>query len=44
MMNTHKKGAFYGAFPPETARDYVRRIRFVYTPKHGSWLNVRNAN
>jgi hypothetical protein len=22
------------------ARDYVRRIHFVYTPKHGSWLNV----
>src|SRR4051812_40801521 len=28
------------AFPPEQARDYVRRIDFVYTPKHGSWLNV----
>ena len=24
----------------EQARDYVRRINFVYTPKHGSWLNV----
>jgi hypothetical protein len=34
------KGAFYEAFPPEQARDYVRRIDFVYTPKHGSWLNV----
>jgi hypothetical protein len=22
------------------ARDYARRIDFVYTPKHGSWLNV----
>ncbi|MSU80361.1 MAG: IS630 family transposase, partial [Gemmataceae bacterium] len=34
------KGAFYEAFPPEKARDYVRRIDFVYTPKHGSWLNI----
>src|SRR5579859_5556933 len=25
---------------PEEARDCVRRIKFVYTPKHGSWLNV----
>jgi len=24
----------------DLARDYVRRIDFVYTPKHGSWLNV----
>ena len=23
-----------------TAREYVRRIEFVYTPKHGSWLNI----
>ena len=39
-LNTHTKGAFYEAFPPEQARDYVRRIEFVNTPKHGSWLNV----
>src|SRR5215207_4391135 len=39
-LNTHTKGAFYEAFPPEQARAYVRRIDFVYTPKHGSWLNV----
>jgi hypothetical protein len=39
-LNTHTKGAFYEAFPPEQARAYVQRINFVYTPKHGSWLNV----
>lgn len=39
-LNTHTQGAFYEAFPPEKARDYVRRIDLVYTPKHGSWLNV----
>ena len=39
-LNTHTKGAFYEAFPPEVARAYVRKIEFVYTPKHGSWLNV----
>ena len=32
-LNTHTKGAFYEAFPPEKARGYVRRIDFVYTPK-----------
>jgi hypothetical protein len=39
-LNTHTRGAFYEAFPPDRARQYVRRIHFVYTPKHGSWLNV----
>lgn len=39
-LNTHTKGAFYEAFPPEKARGYARRIDFVCTPKHGSWLNV----
>lgn len=39
-LNTHTKGAFYEAFPPERARALVRRIRFCHTPKHGSWLNV----
>ena len=39
-LNTHTKGAFYEAFPPDIARAYVKRIDFCYTPKHGSWLNV----
>lgn len=39
-LNTHTKGAFYEAFEADVARGYVKRIRFCYTPKHGSWLNV----
>ena len=39
-LNTHTKGAFYEAFPPAQAREYVRRIEFCHTPKHGSWLNI----
>ena len=39
-LNTHTKGAFYEAFPPEKARSLVKRIEFRYTPKHGSWLNA----
>ena len=39
-LNVHTKGAFYEAFSPEVARSYVKRLNFVYTPKHGSWLNV----
>ena len=39
-LNTHTKGAFYEAFAPTRARQYVRRIEFRHTPKHGSWLNI----
>lgn len=39
-LNTHTKGAFYESFPPERARQLVRRIRFCHTPKYGSWLNI----
>ena len=39
-LNTHTKGAFYEVFEPAVARAYVKRIDFVYTPKHGSWLNM----
>jgi len=39
-LNTHTKGAFYEVFSPEKAREYVRRLNFVHTPKHGSWLNI----
>ena len=39
-LNTHTKGAFYEAFPPDQARAIVRRLEFRFTPKHGSWLNI----
>jgi hypothetical protein len=39
-LNTHTKGAFYGAFAPEKARAIVRRLEIRHTPKHGSWLNI----
>lgn len=39
-LNTHTKGAFYEVFEPTVARAYVERLKFIYTPKHGSWLNV----
>ena len=39
-LNTHTRGAFYEAFPPEKAREIIKKIEFHYTPKHGSWLNI----
>ncbi len=39
-LNTHKPGSLYEAFPPELAKSFWDRFEFVYTPKHGSWLNM----
>lgn len=39
-LNTHTPSSFYERFDPETARRLTRKIEFIYTPKHGSWLNV----
>lgn len=37
---THTPGAFYETFPPDKAKALWDRFEFVYTPKHGSWLNM----
>jgi len=39
-LNTHSYGALYEAFAPEVAFSLGQRLEFVYTPKHGSWLNI----
>ena len=39
-LNTHRPGALYEAFEPEPAKAVWDRFEFVFTPKHGSWLNV----
>lgn len=37
---THHLSAFYETFIPEEARRLRDRFDFVFTPKHGSWLNM----
>lgn len=37
---THTAGALYEVFEPAKARALLDRFEFVYTPKHGSWLNM----
>ncbi len=39
-LNTHRPGALYEAYPPDEAKALWDRFEFVYTPRHGSWLNV----
>ncbi len=39
-LSAHKPGAFYEVYEPEGAKAYLDRIEFVFTPTHGSWLNM----
>ena len=39
-LNTHTKAAFYEFFEVRRARRLARKLEFVYTPVHGSWLNM----
>jgi hypothetical protein len=39
-LNTHGPGSLYETWPPEKAKALLDRFDFVYTPKHGSWLNM----
>jgi hypothetical protein len=39
-LETHKPGSLYDTFPAEKAKKLWDRFEFVYTPKHGSWLNM----
>ncbi len=42
-LNTHRPGAFYEVFEPAHTKALWDRFEFVYKPKHGSWLNVAEA-
>ncbi len=39
-LNTHVPGSLYETFQPSKAKAIWDRFDFVYTPKHGSWLNI----
>ncbi len=39
-LNTHLPASLYEAFEPAEAKRIWNRFEFIYTPKHGSWLNM----
>jgi hypothetical protein len=39
-LSAHKKQNLYKVFEPATARAIIDKLEFVYTPAHGSWLNI----
>ena len=39
-LSAHKLAALYELLPPAKARQIIKRLEVVRTPKHGSWLNI----
>lgn len=39
-LSAHRKAALYEIFEPQRARAILKKLEFVFTPRHGSWLNV----
>ena len=39
-LNTHFKKSFNATFSKKEANQLLKRIKFIYTPKHASWLNM----
>lgn len=39
-LRAHKPAAMYEVFDPAKAKAILDKIEFVFTPKHGSWLNM----
>ena len=39
-LNTHFEGSLIETFGKRKAAKLMKKIRFIYTPKHGSWLNM----
>ena len=39
-LNTHFEGSLIETFGKRKTNRLLKKIRFIYTPKHGSWLNM----
>ncbi|HYT46117.1 MAG TPA: IS630 family transposase, partial [Methylomirabilota bacterium] len=39
-LNTHFEGSLFETFGKRKVNRLLKKIRFIYTPKHASWLNM----
>jgi hypothetical protein len=39
-LSAHRPCTFYEVYAPHKAKAYLDRIEFVFTPTHGSWLDM----
>ncbi len=42
-LNTHSQASLYATFEPAKARRIAEKFEWNHTPKHGSWLNMAEA-
>lgn len=42
-LSAHKLSALYEIYDAPRARQIIKRIEIIRTPKHGSWLNIAEA-
>jgi hypothetical protein len=42
-LSAHKLSALYEIFEAGRARNIIRKLEIVRTPKHGSWLNIAES-
>lgn len=42
-LNTHSPASLYATFAPAKARRIAEKFEWNHTPKHGSWLNMAEA-
>lgn len=42
-LNTHSPASLYATFEPAKARRIAEKFEWNHTPKHGSWLNMAEA-
>jgi DDE superfamily endonuclease len=39
-LSAHRPCTFYDVYEPHQAKAYLDRIEFIFTPAHGSWLDM----
>lgn len=42
-LSAHKLSALYELFEAQRARNIIKKLEIVRTPKHGSWLNIAES-
>lgn len=42
-LSAHKLACLYELYEPQRARNIIKKIEIVRTPKHGSWLNIAES-
>lgn len=42
-LSAHKLACLYELYEPQRARNIIKKLEIVRTPKHGSWLNIAES-